>query len=126
MTVRAYLIVMTCVSIVAWVTWVVVLHAIDPTKTEFFGFFIFYVTLGLALLSSLTFIGTLVRIWFKKNEIIFKQVIRSLRQAILLTVLFLASLALLSTGLFVWWTMILLLVIVVFIEGIFISIGSAS
>lgn len=121
MTVRAYLIVMTFVSLVAWMTWVIVLHAIDPTQTQFLGFFIFYTTLGMALLSTLTFIGTLVRIWFKKDDIIFKQVIRSLRQAVLLTVLFLSSLILLSAGLFVWWAMIILIIIVVFIEGIFIS-----
>lgn len=126
MTVRAYLIVMTCVSTVAWIILIVVLQAIDPTRTGFLGFFIFYLTLGMALLSSSTFVGTLGRLWLKKDDIIFKQVIRSLRQAILLTVLFLSSFALFSQGLFVWWTMLLLVIIIVFIEGIFLSIGSTS
>ena len=70
--------------------------------------------------------GLQLRLWLKKEDVIFKQVIRSLRQAILLTVLLLSSLALLSAGIFVWWAMILLVIIVVFIEGIFANSGYST
>lgn len=116
MSLRAYLIIMTFVSLFAWIGWFVVLHAIDPTKTGFLGFVLFYVTLGLSCLSTVTLVGTLVRVWLKQQEVIYRHVVRSLRQGILLTALFLVSLILAGFSLLVWWVIILLILIAVVIE----------
>ncbi|MEK7452366.1 MAG: hypothetical protein AAB664_03425 [Patescibacteria group bacterium] len=116
MTFRAYLIIMTCVSLCAWVGWIVVLHAIDPTQSGFLGFVLFFLTMGTALLSTLTLLGTVFRIWIHKEDVVYRQVVRSLRQGILFTVLFLAALELSALGLLVWWVIILLILITAFIE----------
>lgn len=124
MTFRLYLILMACVSLSAWIAWFVVLHAIDPTKSGFLGFFLFYSTFGMAFLSSITLLGTIVRLWQNKQEVVYRHVVRSLRQGILFTVLFLVALVLSSQGLLVWWAITLLILITAFTELIFLGISN--
>ena len=126
MTIRAYLIIMTCVSACAWLAWFVILEAIDPTKSGSLGFLLFFLTLGMAFLSSVTLLGTLVRIWMNNQEVVYRQVIRSLRQGSILTILFLTSLALSGQGLLVWWVLILLVLISTFLELFFLGSNAPS
>jgi hypothetical protein len=121
MTFRSYLIIMTFVSLCAWIGWIVVIHTVDPFLTGFIGLVLFYLTLWVATLSSLTLFGTVIRVWLDKNDVVYRQVTRSLRQAILLSGLLLVVLFLLSKGLLVWWVIVLLIGIVSFIELIFIG-----
>jgi len=125
MTFRAYLIIMACVSLSAWIAWFVVLHAIDPTGSGFLGFLLFFLTLGMAFLSTATLLGTIVRIWQNKEEVVYRQVIRSLRQGILFTVLFLTALALSGQGLLAWWVIVILILIAAFVELIFLGADSS-
>src|SRR3989338_9717432 len=92
MSLRLYLIVMAFVSVCAFIAWLVVLHSIDPTKSGFLGFCLFYITLGIAFLSSVTLFGTLIRVWFRKDQVVYRQVVRSLRQGLILSALFLTAL----------------------------------
>lgn len=112
---------MACVSAAAWIAWLVVLNSIDPVVSGIFGLFLFYVTLGLAVLSSATFIGTGARVWFHPNELVHKQSERALRQGILLTAIFLATLMLSGKGLLVWWVFVLIVLVAAFLELIFMS-----
>ena len=126
MTIRAYLIIMACVSAFAWLGWFVILEAIDPTKAGILGFFLFFLTLAMAFLSSVTLLGTLVRVWMKNQEVVYRQVVRSLRQGLILTVLFLVSLALAGQGLLAWWVLLLLVLISAFFELFFLGSNASS
>ena len=54
---------MALVSLSAWIAWFIVIYTIDPTKSGFLGFFLFFVTLGISVLASVTLLGTLLRVW---------------------------------------------------------------
>lgn len=121
MSLRLYLIIMALVSICAWIAWFIVIHAIDPTKSGFLGFFLFFVTLAISVLSSVTLLGTLIRVWLKKDQVVYRHVIRSLRQGIILTSLFLVAIILSGVGLLVWWVLMLLVLIATVLELIFLG-----
>ncbi len=126
MSLRLYLVIMSIVSVCAWIAWFIVIHTIDPTRSGFLGFFLYFVTLGISVLSSLTFLGTLVRVWFKKNELVYRHVIRSLRQGLILTSLFIVALILFGIGLLVWWVLLLLVLIAAVLEVILLGSTESS
>ncbi len=121
MSLRLYLIIMTLFSLASWIAWLIVVHAIDPTKSGFLGYFLFFVTLGISFLSSVTLFGTLIRVWLKKDQVVYRHVIRSLRQGLIFTFLFLIALILSGLSLLVWWVMLLLVSIAVVLELIFLG-----
>lgn len=121
MSLRLYLIIMSLVSLCAWIAWFIVLHAIDPTKSGFLGFLLFFLTLGISVLSSMTLFGTLIRVWVKKDQVVYRHVVRSLRQALILTSLFLVALILTGVGLLAWWVLMLLVLIATVLELIFLG-----
>jgi len=109
-------------SAVAWIAWLVVVNAIDPTRSGLLGFILFYGSLASALLGTLSVAGVLIRIWLKKDEILVRMSARSFRQALLLTVLFIGGLVLSGLGLLRWWTLVLFILIVSIFEMIFLSL----
>jgi len=111
MSLRLYLIVMSLVCACSWIAWMIVLYAIDPTKSGFLGFVLFFLALFMACLSTVTLIGTIIRFWLRKQEVVYRLVVRSLRQGIILTCLFTLSLILMGMELFVWWVLLLLVII---------------
>ncbi|OGL61786.1 hypothetical protein A3C09_00215 [Candidatus Uhrbacteria bacterium RIFCSPHIGHO2_02_FULL_47_44] len=121
MSLRLYLIIMALVSLSAWIAWFIVIYTIDPTKSGFLGFFLFFVTLGISVLASVTLLGTLLRVWIKKDQVVYRHVIRSLRQGLILTALFLAALLLSGIGLLVWWVLVLIVFIASILELIFLG-----
>jgi hypothetical protein len=121
MSLRLYLIIMTLVSLCAWIAWFIVIYSIDPSKSGMVGFFLFYITLSISFLSSVTLVGTLIRVWLRQKEVVYRHVIRSLRQGLILTALFLASLLLAGSGLLVWWVLLLLILIASILELLFLG-----
>ena len=121
MSFRSYLILMTIGTLAAWTTWVVVLHGVDPSRSGLLGFLLFYTTLSMALFGTLSMLGMMVRLWRSQGDIASRIALRSFRQAVLLTGLFTTSLMLFSQGWFRWWTMVLVVIIVGFVELLFLS-----
>mgnify|MGYP001573049850 CR=1 FL=1 len=121
MNFRSYIILMALATLAAWISWALVMHGIDPVRSGTLGFFLFYVTLGIAVLGFMAIAGVLYRLWRNHNELASRIVVRSLRQGVLLSALFIASLILFSHDWFRWWTMLLSVLIAVGIELIFLS-----
>lgn len=109
-------------SAAAWTAWVVVVHAIDPVHTGLLGFLLFYVTLAIALIGTLSLFGAGLRAWSHPEEHPSRHTIRSFRQSILLTLLMLSICIMLSAGVLRWWSLILAVLIIGLIELIIISI----
>ncbi len=122
MTFRLYLYLMGVASAAAWTAWVVVVHAIDPVHTGPLGFVLFYFTLAIALIGTLSLFGAGVRAWSHPEEHPSRHTIRSFRQSILLTLLILSMCFMLSANVLRWWSLILAVLIVGLIELIIISI----
>jgi hypothetical protein len=112
---------MAMATLAAWTAWVVVLWSIDPTRASVAGFLFFYASLSLALLGTLTVIGTAIRVWARREELASRHVAKSFRHALLFTVLLVASLLLLSQGFFRWWTVGLVILLLSMIELALIS-----
>jgi len=121
MTFKDYLIVMSIASVAAWMAWLVVFVSTDPSRAGLVSLTFFYLTLAIALVGTLSIIGAGIRTWRKKDEVISRNVTRSLRQAILFTSLLIISLILLSAELFTWWIILLVMLILTLIELAFLS-----
>ncbi len=126
MSFRSFLIFMSLTTLTAWVSWFVVLHGVDPSRSGAMGFLLFYLTLSVALFGTLAVTGVLVRIWRSSEVIPLRATIRASRQAILFTILIVGSLTLFSQGWFRWWSMILVVLIVAMVELVFITMRPRS
>jgi hypothetical protein len=121
MTLKQYLILMTLTAIFCWMIWFSVLYLIDPSVAGILGFIFFYLSLFLALAGTLSVLGLLLRMKFGKEEAVFKTVITSFRQAMMLSLLLISSLFLKSKNLLTWWNVIFLVLAVVVLEFFFMS-----
>ncbi|MBU1180103.1 hypothetical protein KJ885_04115 [Patescibacteria group bacterium] len=122
MSFRQYIILMTTSSLLAWVTWGFVLFGISPNEAGLGVFFLFYISLLLAIACSLSILGLVVRVWLlkQKNRISF-QAGKSFRQAMLLGTLVVGLLYFQSKGILSWWTIALLVAILTMVEFFLIS-----
>ena len=120
MTIRDFLLSVAFVTLFSWIAWITVLFYIDPELSPYLGVFMFYAALFFSLLGSFTLIGLGVRVLFrrlhKEKIIAFKFVSPSLRQAIWFTILIIVSLILLTSNLFTWWSIGLLMTGLVILE----------
>ena len=112
---------MTISTIFCWLAWVTVLFYIDPEITGTIGLFCFYFSLFFSMLGTFSLLGLAIRLVVKKQVTPFKQVGISLRQALLLSVLFTMSLILLAEELYAWWSIGILLVALITLEAFFLS-----
>ncbi len=112
---------MALATVGAWTVWIFVIHSIDPVHTALLGFFLFYLSLFVALLGTAVLLGTLVRLWARPTEIAHRQTTRAFRQGILLSGLFLGALVLLSFELLRWWSAFLLILFFALIELLFVT-----
>lgn len=121
MTLKKYLLLMFLATLICWLSFGVVVYFVDPTLTNWFGFLIFYLSLFLSLVGSLSLLGFIVRFIVNKNEFAFKQVITAFRQSILFAFLVSAALFLQSYRLVSWWNFLILIILLTVIEFLFIA-----
>ncbi|MFA5413817.1 MAG: hypothetical protein WC348_04785 [Patescibacteria group bacterium] len=121
MTLRQYLVLMTISAIFCWVIWVSVLYLIDPTQAGFLGFTFFYLSLFLSIVGTMSVLGLILRMKLGKEELVFKTVTTSFRQATLLGLLVIGGLILKSQRILTWWNILFLLLALIVIEFFFIS-----
>ncbi len=122
MTFRFYLYIMSFASVAAWIAWIVVTNAVDPFKTGTLGFILFYATLAIALVGTLSLLGAGIRAWSCPSEHPSRHTIRSFRQSLILSTLILSVLMMLSAGVLRWWSLFLGVLIAAMIELISLSI----
>lgn len=110
MTLRIYLAIMSLATIVCWTIFVFVMATINPEVTNWIGFFLFYLSLFLALVGSSAIIGFLVRFVGLKRELAFRSVTEAFRQSFLFALLIVGSLFLLSRDLLSWLNLAFLII----------------
>jgi hypothetical protein len=110
MTLKQYLITMSVIAALCWLTWSYIAWAVNPEATNWFGFLLFYFSLFLALAGTATVVGFLVRFVALKKELAFRLVREAFRQSFLFASLIIISLMLLSRGLFSWLNLLLLII----------------
>lgn len=115
-----YILFMTFATLLSWVAWAVVLWSMNPEETGPGGFLIFYVTLFMGLLGTLTLFGVTYRVMFLgRRDVVSREVRISFRHAIALSAMAVAALALSAQGLLRWWIAAILIAVVSVIEYLF-------
>lgn len=121
MTVLRYFILMLTATLLCWGAFVLVLFYIDPFTSGWIGILCFYLSIFLALIGTLALIGFGIRILFWKKIMPYQHVGVSLRQGMLFAVLVTSSFLLAANDLFTWWSIILLIAGLGFLELFFLS-----
>ncbi len=121
MTFRHFLVVMCVATLTVWAAWIYVIVSIDPTVAGPPGFIFFYLTFAVAIVGTLTILGTAVRRIFRRDDLISRQVSVSFRQSVLLSLLFVAALVLLGKNLLGGWNIILLVAALSLLELAFLA-----
>jgi hypothetical protein len=124
MTLKSYLAVMSVLTILGWGIFVFVARLVDPTATNLIGFFLFYLSLFVALTGTIALIGFVVRSLAKKDDLAFNLVKMAFRQSFLFALFIVALLILKSQDLFNWLNLILLVIIFSVLELFIISRGN--
>lgn len=126
MTFRMYIIFMCLATLLSWAGWGLVIWNMDPSQVGIMGFLLFYVTLGMALLGSLTLLGVVYRVVFlQRQTVLIREVRVAFRHGVLVSLLGVGSLALSGVGSFRWWIILLFIGAVSALEYFFL-IGEES
>ncbi len=126
MTLKIYIFIITICTILCWISWGIILWNIDPSETELGGFILFYLSLFLSLMGTITLGGSLIRLKFNRNKLILKQAIIAFRQAIWFSLLIIFFLILQSFHLLYWWNIGLFILFLAVLECFFMSLEKSQ
>lgn len=127
MSFRWYLVFMGVGSGLAWAAWTMVLFTVNPYEAGVAGWLIFYSTLLLAAIGTLSLLGVAYRVgWLKREEDLAKQVRTSFRHAIILSLVGVFSLMLVSGHWFRWYWMLAVLVCAAAVEYVFLLVQESK
>lgn len=121
MTLFRYILTIIISTAFCWVAFLLVIFRIDPIEAGALGFIFFYFSLALSLVGTLSLIGLLVRRILYPDELMFRQVAISFRQAVFFAILIIGALFLQSQRLLTWWNIIILIAALSILEFLFIS-----
>ncbi len=125
MSLQRFLISVASVTIVSWAAWLTVLFYIDPELSGLVGIFVFYASLFFSLLGSFALLGLGVRVLIKRirhrTTVTFRLVTPSIRQAIWFALLVIISLMLFSKNVFNLWSVGMLLIGLIVLEGFYLT-----
>jgi len=112
MSFRVYIILMIVGTLVAWLGWSVVVWSVDPQQAGGLGFGMFFLTLLMSLIGTITLFGLLVRlVIMKRRELIIREVKTSFRHAVLLSAVSTVSLIFSAQGWLSWWVLIVFIAV---------------
>ncbi len=109
MSFRAYILFMILATAIFCGALVIVLFSVDPYKADFFSLSLFYLSLFFSLTGIISITGSILRRFFVKDKVLFRQVITSFRQAVLFSSLLIICLFLQSQRLLTWWNILFLI-----------------
>lgn len=119
MTLKKYLFVMGVLTAICWAIFLFIASLIDPTITNWLGFFLFYLSLFLSLSGTIAILGFVFRFLALKKELAFNLVKKSFRQSFVISLFIIILLILKANSLFNWLNLFLLITIFVIGEIFF-------
>lgn len=120
MTLKKYLMAIAVATAICWTVFLFVASVVNPELTSFSGFFIFYLSLFMAVSGTASLIGFLIRFVALRHELVFYSVKVAYRQSFLFALFVVTTLILLSQNLFNWLNLIMLIAVFLIIEMIMI------
>ncbi len=121
MSLKKYLIIMFSMTLVCWIAWLFVLYFMDPFETGSVGFLLFYMSLFFASLGTFSLLGFFMRVWFSKEQVIFRHLGVATRQSLWFSGLIVLTLILQASDFLQWWGIVLLIVFMTLLEFFFLS-----
>ncbi len=121
MSLRGFILIMAVSTLLCWSAFFYVVCTVNPFATNWLGLAMFYASLFLSLLGTLTLLGFFARFALARRALAFRLVKESFRQAFLLALLVMAVLFLLAHSLFTWYNIILLTIGLTVLEFFLIS-----
>lgn len=106
-------------SALCWSVWGYVVFSVDPFVSGFLGHALFYASLLLALVGTITAASFGARRRLAEDELPWRQIRASLREGVLFSLLGVFSLYLNARGMLRWWNGFSLVVAVAALEGFF-------
>jgi hypothetical protein len=101
---------------IAWTVWLFLIFSIDPVYATMFEFGMFYLSLLVAITGTVSGLTVAMRVKFRPETILFRHVVVSFRQAVLIGVLAVLSMIFLSKGLLNIWSSLALILILSIVE----------
>ena len=111
MTLKNYLIVMGILTAICWGVFFFVANLVDPGKTNWLGFVLFYAALFLSVSGSASLLGFVVRFKVLRHELAFRVVKLAFKQSFIFALFIVCLFLLLAKDLFSWLNLLLLVVI---------------
>ena len=121
MSLKKYLIIMFSMTLVCWIAWLFVLYFMDPLGAGSVGFLLFYMSLFFASLGTFSLLGFFIRVWFSKEQVIFRHLGIATRQSLWFSGLIVLTLILQASEFLQWWSIVLLIIFMTLLEFFFLS-----
>jgi hypothetical protein len=121
MGLKAYLSFIGLGTFLAWFAWIVVLFNVNPEESGIAGLIMFYLTLTVSVVGTLTVIMTVMRVYMLKREVLGREIRIAFRHSIMFGAIAVFSLVLSSAGKFHAWHVIVLAAIALLIEYFFLQ-----
>ena len=123
MPLRLYLLIMSAMTAFCWLVFGYVVWTINPLATSAAGFWLFYLSLFLAVSGAAALIGFLIRFVFLRHELAVDKVKIAFRQSFLFSGFIVASLFLLARDLLTALNLLILIVGLSMLEFFLLSYG---
>lgn len=116
MTLKSYLVFMSIATAICWGALAFVVGLVDPSRTNWLGFVLFYLSAFLAFSGSLAIVGFLLRFVWHKDELIFRSVRIAFHQSFFFAFFIVLMLFLSSRHLLTWLNFFLLAALALILE----------
>ena len=116
MTLKKYLMLTAFATAICWTIFLFIASVINPELTNTLGFFLFYLSLFMAISGTASLIGFLIRFVALRHELAFYAVRVAYRQSFMFALFIIAILILLSQSLFTWLNLFMLIAVFVIAE----------
>ena len=121
MSVVRFLIVLGVGSLFSWGAWVMILLSLNPFASGWIAPALFFASFFLGWVGTITIAEFFLRYWLEKDNILYRQIGTSFRQAVVLSTGATAALILQSARLLNLWSGGLIILLVVTIEFFFLA-----
>jgi len=120
MTLKKYLMLTAIATAICWTVFLFIASVVNPDSTSWLGFVLFYLALFMAVSGTSSLIGFLIRFVALRHELVFYAVKIAYRQSFMFALFIIATLILLSQGLFSWLNLFMLIAVFVIAEMVMI------
>lgn len=121
MTLRLFISGSMLTAISSWTIWALIINFLDPQKAGGIGFFLFFLSLFLAVASTTALIGYFLRRIMTPGQLATYVVRPALRQGIMLGIFLDLLLILQLVRLYKWWLAVIAIILFITTELIFLS-----